>query len=74
MVIILFLNDIYVILQAGGEHVDTTRFEIAFGEFLDSQEYDRAEDALFSLVRAAFRAGYLAAQQKTAPQTETPGG
>ncbi len=54
--------------------MNSAQFELAFGEFLDSQEYDRAEDALFSLVRAAFRAGWLAAQQETAPQTETPRG
>jgi len=54
--------------------MNTDRFEIVFGEFLDSQEYDHTEVALFSLVRAAFRAGWLAAQNESAPQTETPGG
>ena len=36
-------------------------YEAAFGRFLEQTEYDEAEDALFSLVRAAFQAGWLAA-------------
>ena len=36
-------------------------FEKAFGDFLDSDECDRAEDAVFSLMRAVFRAGWIAA-------------
>ena len=36
-------------------------YEEAFGRFLEQTEYDEAEDALFSLVRAAFQAGWLAA-------------
>ena len=31
-------------------------YEAAFGRFLEQTEYDEAEDALFSLVRAAFQA------------------
>ena len=34
-------------------------YEEAFGRFLEQEEYDEAEDALFSLVRAAFQAGWM---------------
>ena len=36
-------------------------FEKAFGDFIDRREYDEAENALFSIVRIAFKAGWLAA-------------
>lgn len=36
-------------------------FEKAFGDFIDRREYDHAENALFSIVRIAFKAGWLAA-------------
>lgn len=36
-------------------------FEAAFGDFLERHEYDDMEALLFSLVRAAFRAGWEAA-------------
>lgn len=36
-------------------------FEAAFDRFLEQTEYDAAEAALFSLVRAAFLAGWCAA-------------
>jgi len=36
-------------------------FEEAFGNFLERTEYDKASNALFSLARAAFQAGWLAA-------------
>ena len=36
-------------------------YEAAFGRYLEQTEYDEAEDALSSLVRAAFQAGWLAA-------------
>lgn len=36
-------------------------FEEAFGDFIDRREYDSAENALFSMVRIAFVAGWLAA-------------
>ena len=36
-------------------------YEESFGRFLEQEEYDEAEDALFSLVRAAFQAGWMAA-------------
>lgn len=36
-------------------------FEQAFSDFLDRREYDRAENALFSMVRISFRAGWEAA-------------
>ena len=36
-------------------------FEKAFSDFLDRREYDQAENALFSIVRIAFLAGWKAA-------------
>ena len=36
-------------------------YEEAFGWFLEQEEYGEAEDALFSLLRAAFQAEWLAA-------------
>ena len=37
-------------------------FEAALSEFLDRHEYDDAEAALFTIVRAAFLAGWRAAR------------
>lgn len=39
----------------------SNEYEAAFGRFLEQAEYDKASDALFSLARAAFQAGWLAA-------------
>ena len=39
----------------------TVDFEQAFSDFLDRREYDQAENALFSMVRIAFTAGWKAA-------------
>jgi len=39
----------------------TNGFEKAFGDFLDRREYDQAQNALFSMVRISFAAGWLAA-------------
>ena len=36
-------------------------FELSFGDFIDSQEYDRAGTILFSILRIAFKAGWIAA-------------
>ena len=36
-------------------------FEDAFSNFLERREYDEAENALFSMVRIAFLAGWKAA-------------
>jgi len=36
-------------------------FEGYFSDFLDSTEYDKAEEAVFSFVRMAFKAGWIAA-------------
>ena len=47
----------------------SNEFEFAFSEFLDRHEYDEAEQALFSIVRAAFQAGWLAAGG-TVPKSE----
>ncbi len=39
----------------------TNAFEEAFGDFLDSREYDKIEEAIFQLARSAFQAGWKAA-------------
>lgn len=36
-------------------------FEETFEQFLDRKKYDATENALFSMVRIAFKAGWLAA-------------
>lgn len=40
----------------------TNEFEAAFSSFLERSEYDQAESNLFSIVRLAFSAGWLAAE------------
>lgn len=42
-------------------------FEKAFSDFLDRREYDQAENALFSMVRIAFLAGWRAAGGNAPP-------
>ena len=42
-------------------------FEQAFSNFIDRREYDQAESALFSMVRIAFKSGWLAAGGKAPP-------
>lgn len=37
-------------------------FEKAFSDFLETKEYDQTEQAVFELTRAAFKAGWSAAQ------------
>jgi len=44
-------------------------FEKAFADFIDRREYDIAENALFSMIRIAFKAGWLAAEGNP-PQTQ----
>jgi len=44
-------------------------FEEAFSDFLDRKEYDHAESALFSMIRIAFKAGWLAADGR-APKAQ----
>ena len=36
-------------------------FDKAFSDFLDDERYERANDALFELIQAAFTAGWKAA-------------
>ena len=43
------------------DRMQSDAFEKAFGDFLDRREYDQAENALFSMVRVAFLAGWRAA-------------
>ena len=45
----------------GVGNMQSNDFEAAFDRFLEQTEYDAAEAALFSLVRAAFLAGWRAA-------------
>lgn len=45
----------------------TDQFEKAFSDFLDRREYDQAENALFSMVRIAFLAGWKAAGGEAPP-------
>lgn len=53
-------------------------FESAFSKFLETREYDEAENILFSAMRRAFIAGWLAAggtppAQERIFQLVTPG-
>ncbi len=47
--------------------MQTNQFEQAFSDFLDRHEYDQAENALFSMVRIAFLAGWKAAGGEAPP-------
>ena len=42
--------------------MQTNEFEQAFSNFLETKEYDDAEDTLFSVIRMAFIAGWKAAR------------
>lgn len=42
--------------------MQTNEFELAFSDFLETKEYDDAEDTLFSVIRMAFVAGWKAAR------------
>ena len=39
-------------------------FELAFSEFLEQEAYDQAQAAIFTLVRAAFLAGWKARESQ----------
>lgn len=41
--------------------MESNAFEKAFSEFIDRQEYDEAQNALFEMVRISFQAGWKAA-------------
>ena len=47
--------------------MQTNDFEKAFSDFIDRREYDQAENALFSMVRIAFIAGWKAAGGEAPP-------
>ena len=47
--------------------MQTNEFEKAFSDFIDRREYDEAENALFSMVRIAFLAGWKAAGGENPP-------
>lgn len=39
-------------------------FEKLFSQFIDGEDYDKAEDYLFTIIRTAFTAGYNAGVHK----------
>ncbi|MDL2232333.1 hypothetical protein LJC63_01965 [Ruminococcaceae bacterium OttesenSCG-928-L11] len=41
--------------------MQTNDFEKAYADFIDRREYDEAQNALFSMVRTSFAAGWQAA-------------
>ncbi len=41
--------------------MESNDFEKAFSDFIDRREYDEAQNALHSMVRTSFRAGWQAA-------------
>ena len=41
--------------------LQTNDFEKAYADFIDRREYDEAQNALFSMVRTSFTAGWQAA-------------
>lgn len=41
--------------------MDEIKFDQAFSEFLDDDQYEKTSDALFELIQAAFAAGWEAA-------------
>ena len=41
--------------------MESNTFEKAFSNFIDRREYDNAQNALFDMVRASFKAGWQAA-------------
>ncbi len=45
--------------------METDQFEKAFSDFLDQDEYDEVQAALFSMIRSSFRAGWQAAGGET---------
>lgn len=42
--------------------MNSSMFEEAFSDFLDSREYDQVESSIFAIIRAAFAAGWKAAE------------
>lgn len=43
----------------------SNKFEAAFSDFLETKEYDEAENVLFTAMRKGFIAGWLAAGGET---------
>jgi len=46
------------------------KFEKAFGDFLERSEYDEAQNAMFTLTRKSFEAGWGAAGGEPLPPQE----
>ena len=42
----------------GIDEKETDEFEGKFSDFIDGEEYDKAEEALFTVIRAAYAAGW----------------
>ncbi|MDR1628938.1 MAG: hypothetical protein LBS36_01805 [Oscillospiraceae bacterium] len=40
--------------------MESNSFEKAFADFIDRREYDKAQNALFDMVRISFKAGWQA--------------
>lgn len=49
----------------GTKNSNIVDFERAFDNFIERREYDKAENALFSMIRISFNAGWLAAGGKS---------
>ena len=41
--------------------MESNTFEKAFADFIDRREYDKAQNALFDMVRISFKTGWQAA-------------
>lgn len=49
--------------------MNSSIFEAAFSDFLDSREYDQVENSIFAIIRAAYAAGWKAAEDES---SQTP--
>lgn len=58
------------ILKGEEISLNTNEFEIKFEKFIDGQDYENVELALFYLIRLAFTAGWTAAGGVPAPVSE----
>lgn len=58
---ILHIYAMSVIIAQEVNQMNSDKFEKSFNDFLEREEYDEAENALFAIARSAFTAGWLAA-------------
>ncbi len=54
----------------GEKKMSTPNFEESFSDFIDRREYDDAQNALFSIVRLSYQAGWEAACGKPLPSQQ----